>query len=150
MTQPLAGRSLQGDEADLFRALHRRLLLDVCRHVPDLPSVAEEAVGYAWTELIAHQPRREFIAAWLRVVARREAIRLAQRARCQTNTDGLGEYPASGAATDDHVQAREALALLARLPKGQREVLGLRVAGYRYEEIASSLQLTRRQVQRRM
>ena len=68
----------RGDEEALYRAHHARLLRLIARDVPARPQVIEDACGFAWAELLARQPERTSIVGWLRIVARREAIRLAQ------------------------------------------------------------------------
>ena len=68
----------RGDEEALHRAQHQRLLGLIARDIRARPQVIEDACGHAWAELLARQPERTSIVGWLRVVARREAIRLAQ------------------------------------------------------------------------
>ena len=70
--------SLRGDESELFRRHHRRLLRLIARDVDAPPQVIEDACAYAWLELVARQPARTNIVGWLRIVARHKAIRLAQ------------------------------------------------------------------------
>jgi DNA-directed RNA polymerase specialized sigma24 family protein len=48
------------------------------------------------------------------------------------------------------VDAREALALVARLPVRTRSVLTLQVAGHSYAEIADALRMTHRTVERQL
>src|SRR3954449_11334847 len=72
---------LRGDETDLFRRHHRRLLTLVARDVSARPQLIEDACAYAWLELVARQPERTNVIGWLRVVARREAIRLVRHDR---------------------------------------------------------------------
>src|SRR5881628_2295421 len=86
-------QGLRGDEADLFLAHHQPLLRHVARAVPDPPSAAEEACAFAWAELVRCQPDRERVVAWLAVVARREAIRVARRARREPPTTDSSAPP---------------------------------------------------------
>ena len=87
----------RGDEESLYRAHHTRLLHLIDRDVGARPQVVEDACAFAWAELLARQPERTSIVGWLRVVARREAIRLA---RCDRVTvlmsaidpDGLPDH----------------------------------------------------------
>lgn len=72
---------LRGDEAELFRTHHRALLRLVARDIAARAPVIEDAGACAWLELIARQPERTNITGRLRLVARREAIRLARHDR---------------------------------------------------------------------
>jgi RNA polymerase sigma factor (sigma-70 family) len=143
--------SLRGDEEALYRAHRRRLLRLVARNVPARPQVIEDACGFAWAELLARQPERTSIVGWLRIVARREAIRLA---RCDRLTVLLSPIDPDGLTDDgrlttcrratasDHAEALDALALLAGLPERKRTFLTAKVAGYSYDEIASELDVS--------
>jgi RNA polymerase sigma factor (sigma-70 family) len=142
---PVAQR---GDEEALYRAQHKRLLGLIARDVRARPQVIEDACAYAWAELLARQPERTSIVGWLRVVARREAIRLAQRDRATVSmsaiaADGLPHRarsttcPTSDA--DEQCEVLEALALVAALPERKRTFLALKVAGFSYDEIAAEL-----------
>jgi RNA polymerase sigma factor (sigma-70 family) len=140
-----------GDEEALYRAHHNRLLCLIARDVPARPQVIEDACGFAWVELLARQPERTSIVGWLRIVARREAIRLAQCDRVTVlmstiDPDGVSDHgrstscPRGGAV--EHGEALEVLALLAGLPERKRAFLTARVAGYSYHEIAAELNVT--------
>ena len=138
----------RGDEEALYRAHHTRLLHLTDRDVSARPQVIEDACAFAWAELVARQPARTSIVGWLRVVARREAIRLA---RCDRVTvlmsaidpDGLAEHGRSTscarASAGEHGEALEALALRAELPERKRSFLAAKVAGFSYVEIAAEL-----------
>jgi RNA polymerase sigma factor (sigma-70 family) len=112
------------------------------------PEVVEDACAFAWLELVARQPARTSIVGWLRVVATREAIRLAQHdrrmaVRRPTGAALAAPDPAPG-------DAREALALVAALPARKRAVLALQVSGHSYREIAAALGMTERTVERQL
>jgi RNA polymerase sigma factor (sigma-70 family) len=143
---------LLGDEADLFLAHHEPLLRHVARTVPDNPAVVEEACAFAWSELVRRQPRRDRVVAWLAVVARHEAIRLARRARRETCTAHTGDNALWMTSSDlaRTLDTRAALQLVATLPARKRAVLGLRLGGYSHAEIAGALQMTPRTVQRQL
>ena len=139
---------VHGDEEALYRAHHTRLLHLVARDVAARPQVIEDACAHAWAELLACQPERTSIVGWLRVVARREAIRLAQRDRATVPMSAIDpdrlpgsarttNAPAGGA--DVHCDALAALASLAALPPRKRAFLTAKVAGYSYDEIAAQL-----------
>jgi RNA polymerase sigma factor (sigma-70 family) len=150
--------ALRGDEEILYRAHHRRLLRLVAMDVGARPQVIEDACAYAWTELITRQPERTSIIGWLRVVARHQAIRLAQRDRRTVSLHALAPMPAqeSRATTcppsdaTEHNEALRALGLVARLPERKRASLALQLAGYSYDEIAAELEMTRRTVERQL
>jgi RNA polymerase sigma factor (sigma-70 family) len=152
MPHVTAGPELRGDEADLFLAHHEQLLRYVARAVPQYPSHVEEACAFAWSELLRLQPRRDRVVAWLAVVARREAIRLAQRARRELCAADPGARPlwASDRDLTRTLDTRAALQLVATLPARRRAVLGLRLGGYSHVEIAGALQMTPRTVQRQL
>jgi RNA polymerase sigma factor (sigma-70 family) len=149
----------RGDEETLYRTHHDRLLDLVARDVTARRQVIEDACAYAWAELLARQPERTSIVGWLRVVARHEAIRLAQIDRSTVPlscvaADGL---PACAWSTgrptttyDQRQAALDALAALAGVPDRKRTFLTLKVAGYSYDEIAEQLGTTWRTVNRQL
>jgi RNA polymerase sigma factor (sigma-70 family) len=152
-------RTPRGDEEALYRAHHTRLLRLIARDVPARPQVIEDACAYAWAELLGRQPERTSIVGWLRVVARREAIRLAQCDRATVlmsaiNPDAL-PFPARSTncpagSAGERCEALEALSLLAGLPDRRRTFLAAKVAGYSYEEIAAELEVSWRTVNRQL
>jgi DNA-directed RNA polymerase specialized sigma24 family protein len=82
----------------------------------------------------------------LRVVAHREAVRLARHDR---RTAVLNPEAGEGVATaDPSREVRDALALLAGLPVRKPTVLTLQVSWHTYAEIAARLDMTERTVQR--
>src|SRR4051812_12186843 len=104
----------RGDEEALYRAHHTRLLSIVARDVSARPQVIEDACAYAWAELLARQPERTSIVGWLRVVARREAIRLARSDRPlvsmgAVDPDGLPDPAVTATDAGDRQEAVEAL-----------------------------------------
>ena len=148
---PLSPPPQHGDEEALYRAHHTRLLTLIARDVSARPQVIEDACAFAWAELLARQPERTSIVGWLRVVARREAIRLAQCDRVTVQMSALdSEPPAHGGrstscptgSASDHCEALEGLAALAVLPDRKRTFLTLKVAGYSYDEIAAQLEVS--------
>jgi RNA polymerase sigma factor (sigma-70 family) len=148
---PDAAAAVRGDEAELFRRHHRRILAHVRRAASGAPeALVEDACLFAWLQLLRRQPDRELAYAWLCTVARREAWRMLRAAREVRSLDasvsraGTGEGP-DGAdplveciAGRDTVEAahaaREALRVLASLPDRQRRYLALKVAGHSYRE----------------
>jgi RNA polymerase sigma factor (sigma-70 family) len=148
-----------GDEEALYHAHHTRLLRLIARDVSARPQLIEDACAFAWAELLARQPERTSIVGWLRIVARREAIRLARHYRVTVPMSAVDfdrlphrsqatSCPAADAA--EHCCALDALAAVAGLPERKRSVLTLKVAGYSYEEIVAQLDVSWRTVNRQL
>jgi RNA polymerase sigma factor (sigma-70 family) len=156
---PLSPPPPHGDEEALYRAHHTRLLCLIAHDVSARPQVIEDACAFAWAELLARQPERTSIVGWLRVVARREALRLARRDRATVlmsaiDPDVLAQRQRSTschrASADDHREALEALSLVAALPQRKRRFLAAKVAGYSYDEIAAQLGVSYTNVNRHL
>lgn len=141
---------LRGDEGDLYRRHHRALVGRTRRAVQAPEALIEDACQLAWLQLLLYQPEpRENVLAWLTVVARHEAYRLARDSKRslpassvtvtdeEGNTTELDPDFAPGPDRDPLLghDAREALAALAELKPAQRTALALKVAGYKYKEI---------------
>jgi RNA polymerase sigma factor (sigma-70 family) len=154
-----------GDEPELFRANHERLLRLVARDTGAAPALVEDACCFAWLQLLSHQPERERIVGWLRVVARHEALRL-QRQQWGTRPlevptrEGwhgqtgerltLAERLPAPVDTELAVEASEALRALAGLRWRRRRVLELKLAGFSYREIMELLGVTYTNVNRHL
>jgi RNA polymerase sigma factor (sigma-70 family) len=119
----------------------------------------EDACCFAWLQLLRHQPERENIVGWLRVVARREAFRLLRRDSHLPLDDPVGREDGVGSLTlaevvpgdfdlERTLEAREALRSLAALGWRRRRALVLQAAGYSYQEIAQTLGVTYTNVNR--
>jgi RNA polymerase sigma factor (sigma-70 family) len=149
-TRALRRPPLRGDESELFRRHHRRLLALVARDVSAGPQVIEDACAYAWLELVARQPERTNIIGWLRVVARREALRLAcyDRRLFELAAERPDERCADRRSARQ--EARDALRHLVALPVRKRAVLTLQVSGHSYGEIAAELRMSPRTVERQL
>jgi RNA polymerase sigma factor (sigma-70 family) len=115
--------------------------------------------GFAWAELLARQPERTSIVGWLRVVARREAIRLARLDRVTVSMSAVESDAIASRARStscpvgdpsDRRKAIEALAALAGLPARSRTFLSAKVAGCSYDEIAAELEVSPRTVERQL
>ena len=132
----------RGDEAELYRRHHRRLLRSVARAVNAPAELIEDACQSAWAILLRRQPDRARLFGWLYTVAIHEAYRLSQTELRDAHLEDLGRGEgwdtliADRVTIDTAIEARRALTLLARLPERQREYLSLRVAGFSYREIA--------------
>lgn len=143
--RPDSRPQLRGDEERLFGELHPALLSRTARRVTAPYAVIEEACSFAWLQFVLCQPERHHAFAWLTVVARHEAWRLARRETASTDISS-GSRPWTGGELAEQVEDprtlevemdfKEALDLLAGLKQQQRTVLALRVAGFSYEEIA--------------
>lgn len=143
----------QGDEADLFARYHERLVRVTALSVTASRDNVEDACAYAWAQLLSYQPRRDTIFAWLRTVARREAIDLEKASRRQlsinANEHAAAHLPSLHGAHRNAdvahglVEVRDRLAVL---PEDQRQIAFLRAAGWRYREIAQCLSLTEARV----
>jgi len=139
---------LRGDEADLFDRHHQQLLRVVARDVRASPQLIEDGCAFAWLELVARQPDRINPMGWLRVVAGREAVRLATYDR---RMHAFGETVADPAvATELRFEVHAGLEALATLPPRQRDALTLRVSGHSHAEIGARLDMTARTVERQL
>ncbi len=85
--------TLRGDEAELYRRYHRRVLGAVARS--NGPDLADDAVQFAWIQMLRHQPDRDRIYGWLVLTARRQAWQLARERRREEAADGFVD-PATG------------------------------------------------------
>jgi RNA polymerase sigma factor (sigma-70 family) len=137
----------QGDEEQLYRDHHRRLVSSVSWAVEADPALIEDACARAWEQLIRHQPQRQQVFAWLRTVAIREAWALARREQREAGPgdDDPREVAAGHPAAldvDGALAARAALEALAALRERERRYLTLKTAGYSYKEIAERYGVT--------
>jgi DNA-directed RNA polymerase specialized sigma24 family protein len=124
---------LRGDEADVYRDLHKRLAAIVRTRVTANDAIREDACSYAWLQFLRHQPNRDTALCWLATVAIREGWRLASQAGDLTPTG----HTIAVARVDTELahDAREALTDLAGLPDRQRRYLTLLVSGHTYTDI---------------
>jgi RNA polymerase sigma factor (sigma-70 family) len=160
-TRPIAC----GDEPELFRAHHERLLRLVAHDTGPSPDLAQDACCFAWLQLLRHQPERERTFGWLRVVACHEALRLQrqqwgclpldaptmERREWQTGEPlTLADRIPAPVDTELAVEAREALRALADLRWRRRRILALKLAGFSYREIMELLGVTCTNVNRHL
>ena len=131
-----------GDEADLYRRHHHALLIAVAHAINGSNALIEDACQTAWTILLRNQPRRASVFGWLYVVAVHEAYRLSRIERRDAHLEDLAldcdweQVLAERRTLEDQLEALEALRALANLPDRERRDLMLRVAGFKYREIA--------------
>lgn len=135
-----------GDEAELYRLHHERLVRSVTRAVSAPRPLIEDACQTAWLILLRCQPDRSRVFAWLRTVAVHEAYRLSAVDRRDVR---LAVLDASGRAdggkliedpranVESQIAARAALQQLAELSPRQRRLFALQVAGFTYRETAA-------------
>ena len=132
---------LRGDEAELYELHAERLLGQVRAAVFASETIIEDACAFAWAQLLAYQPARDNVFAWLRTTALREAWRESARERreptglLESATDHDGRVEGSGPQPEETVIAREAVRAIRRLAPRRRRILELHVAGYSYAEI---------------
>jgi hypothetical protein len=85
---------LRGDEGELFRRHFARLVRLTQRDAGVPEAVAEDCAAFAFLQLCRHQPGRDRIGAWLRVVARPESVWLAPRPQAAAPGRRPWRYPA--------------------------------------------------------
>ena len=132
----------RGDEEQLFRTYDKRLRRATQLAVRTSPEIVDDACAHAWMKLLSHQPRRETAFAWLKAVARNEALRLERLQRRLVTVDrGLDESPAvepvaQRASVETAQGLLEVRERLEELPERLREIVFLSAAGWRYKELA--------------
>jgi DNA-directed RNA polymerase specialized sigma24 family protein len=135
----------QGDEQALFELYSDRLRRFTALGVVTSPEIVDDACAFAWMKLISNQPGRETVFGWLKAVARNEAIRLDRLSRGLVALDeDAGERPAAQpVARRGRVDVAQSLIevreRLEALPRRERQMVILNVAGWRHDEIAERL-----------
>jgi len=146
------------DVAGLYGLCAERLRRIVAKQVNAPSVVIEDACQFAWYRLVRHAQRVEQEAAlsWLATTAVHEAIKLARRDQREVslegrrNEDGELNVPDVTPGPPEHVELRERLDLVRRLPDRQQRLLWLQAIGLSYEEIASETGVTLRMVERQI
>jgi RNA polymerase sigma factor (sigma-70 family) len=141
---------------ELCKELARRVQQLVRRQVRAPAPVIEDACQFAWWRLVVHAHRIERKAAlsWLAKTAVHEALKLIRREERDLSLDarleaaGEAGIPSLWPALDQIAEQRAQLELVRDLPVRQRMVLGLQAAGFSYEEVAASLGMSLRTVER--
>ncbi len=142
------------DRFDDFFERHRDELLGLAWRVLGDRAEAEDAVQEAFLKLSTHPVLERTdcdVAAWLRRVCvndsfnrlrgrKRASERHDRAGRMQRRTDGDGDSPVAAAVLRREARD-EVRRVLAALPERQRACLLLRHSGYRYAEIAATLDL---------
>jgi DNA-directed RNA polymerase specialized sigma24 family protein len=156
-----------GDEADLYRRHHHRLLRAVSHAVNASPDVIEDACQTAWAALLRCTVDPGTVFAWLRVVAIHEAHKHCARTRNETPAGAFrtpyttelepGEHPEPTADTRDvadqvaeRIHRAQQLHDLATIKPHDRQALYLKGLGYRYREIMQITSASYTAVNRRL
>ncbi|MGH2868398.1 MAG: RNA polymerase sigma factor [Solirubrobacteraceae bacterium] len=125
--------------AALYLAQQPRLQRQVATLVNTTPENVEDACMFAWMQLLTRQLEEPTtVGSWLLTVARREAIKLDQRARRShalanevEPTDPVNRI----GAVERHVDTAAVIAAAGLSARGQR-LVALQAAGLSYTEIA--------------
>jgi RNA polymerase sigma factor (sigma-70 family) len=124
----------RGSEDDLFRLHHQRLVARLQRRLGISREMAEDAVAFAWMQLVRREPEHDNLIGWLYTVAKHEAFAMIRATTRERPVDEI-EPGVSAPTPTDILETRRVLALVARLKPQQRTVLRLRMAGLSYQEI---------------
>lgn len=145
-------RWLHGDEATLFRSYDAALRIAVRAAVAGPDVHVDDACSHAWLQLMRHQPARDQIFAWLKVVAIRHAWRLNRTEDRDLHLDARPAWIDWMFPVDDdaRLRAREALRAVADLPDRQRDYITRQAAGHTYNEIATTTGATRTNVNKHL
>jgi DNA-directed RNA polymerase specialized sigma24 family protein len=135
---------LRGDEAELFRGFNDELVRRIGSYViHDDPEVIVDACGFAWAQLMRHQPDRDSNwQGWLFRTAAREAWRLSRESRRDRSAivDLGSDVLAEEVSPVDEIEMRQdvvdALSVLAQLDLRLQRVALLRALGFKHPEIA--------------
>ena len=128
----------RGDEADLYSRLQGPLERVVRTRVRGPAATVEDACGFAWEQLLRHQPKRgEALFSWLVTVAVREGWRLVriEGRAMPDDTPAVDAVAQAERELEYRARALEALRALAGLRPAERRLLALRAAGFSYREI---------------
>jgi DNA-directed RNA polymerase specialized sigma24 family protein len=126
-----------GDEEELFRHHHERLVRLVEARLAVSRELAEDACSLAWLQLLRLRPPRANLLGWLYTVAKHETFALLRRQRAEAPVGSVGEAVAEVHPLDA-LEAKKALGLLAQLKRQQRLALWLRAEGYSYKQIEAA------------
>ena len=128
--------SPHGDETEIYRRHHDEFVLALIRRFGVTRDQAEDAVQFAFLQLLRHQPDREYVDGWLFLTAKRElfAHRAKRNRELATAHDTMAQTPAI-ASIEDQAAGRAALRLIDQLTPHQATVLRMRIAGLSYKEI---------------
>jgi RNA polymerase sigma factor (sigma-70 family) len=141
----------------MFAAQQPRLRRTLARLVNTSAENVEDACMFAWMQLLSRDlENADAVFQWLLTVARREAIKLDQRARGADRLDGEFASALQPADPHDHITVREAwldaaaVIAAAGLTARRLTLVGLRAAGLSYEEMAAATSTSLRTVERQL
>ncbi len=129
------------DEHDLYVEYDAALRRVLAARVKTTDANLDDACSYAWTQLVAKQPRRKAIFAWLITVATREAWRLHRLMHrdvgggADVALDEL-ESPTADESAEQRLRLRDVGEALQSIHPRRRKAMLLHAAGFTYEEIA--------------
>ncbi len=137
---------LQGDEAELYRHHHRKLVTVLRRRFRLDHHDADDVAQRAWLLLLERQPARHNVFGWLYTTAKHEAFARWQHRRREPPVEQLEEpldEPDLPAGLDRaELIRRLAATFTGWLTHNQRAALWLWAQGYSYREIADQLDKT--------
>lgn len=160
--EPVDGRGREepmhqrGDEAAVFQQHHERLVNVIQRDLGVSRVTAEDAASITWAQFLRYQPERtERLSGWLRVVGRREAIRLERQRQQELmdGRDGAGMLREPEDLRDPFKLSELRTRLragLEHLPKRKREIVALQALGLTYPEVAQATGNSPRTVDRQL
>lgn len=130
-----------GDEGQLFRTYHQRLIRATRYKVHTSRENVEDACAFAWATLLRREDiQRETAFAWLKEVARNEAVRLDRLDRASISLDPERTDAPAGNPAVTPERWEEALNRLRWLPERERRAVAMRTFGWRYADIAKELE----------
>lgn len=143
----------RGDEGALYQSFSDQLVRTVRGAVKTSLANVEDACAFAWMQFLRYQPDRDRNwRSWLTRTAIREATKLHVAERDKVyygfiepdNPDRRVAEPADPREPQAlHLEVGEALALLSGVPERRRQVAVLRLAGFRVNEIADIVGVSR-------
>ena len=139
--------------AALYLPHQPRLRRQVASLVNTTPENIEDACMFAWMQLLTHQLEEPTaVGGWLLTVARREAIKLDQRARCShalpNELEALDPVDRIGA-IERRLDTAATIAAAGLSGRGRR-LVALQAAGLSYREIAEHTGDSVRTVERQL
>jgi DNA-directed RNA polymerase specialized sigma24 family protein len=116
---------------DVYRDWDRQVMRSLRRRFIGTPEATlEDGAAFAWAQYVAKPPPDDYALAWLKLVARREVLRLIRAVREEPHET----LPELGVSLDKQLEAREKLRQLERLRPHQRTALTCRLLGLSYQE----------------
>ena len=138
--EPAGQIALEELVGDLFARQHVHLVGQLTRHLYGDTELAEDAMAFAWLQLVRTRPEGDNLEGWLYTVARHEAYAELRRRRRLVSLEAAEQASDSGAGdpvwiAEDRAEDARLAALVSQLPGHQRLVLSLQAQGYSYQQI---------------